>query len=49
MDAKKEQLKNLLELILPTEILEYYTIINLEIFPKEVHLFIDENNTTPVS
>lgn len=47
MDAKKEQLKNLLELILPTEILEYFTIINLEIFPKEVHLFIDENNTTP--
>ena len=47
MDANREQLLSLLNLILPEEILEYFTIVNLEIRPHEVHLFIDEKNSIP--
>lgn len=37
MDANRDQLLSLLHLILPEEILEYFTIVNLEIRPHEVH------------
>jgi hypothetical protein len=47
MDANKDQLLSLLHLILPEEILEYFTIVNLQILPQEVHLFIDEKNSIP--
>ncbi len=47
MEATLEQMLNILELILPKEILEHFTVTNLEIRPKEVHLYLDEHNEVP--
>lgn len=47
MEATHEQLLSILELILPKEILEYFTVTNLTNQPKEVHLFLDERNDIP--
>lgn len=47
MEATQEQLLSILELILPREILEYFTITNLTNQPTEVHLFLDERNEVP--
>ena len=47
MEATREQLLSILELILPKEILEYFTVTNLTNQPKEVHLFLDERNEIP--
>lgn len=47
MEATHEQLLSILELILPKEILEYFTVTNLTNQPREVHLFLDERNEIP--
>jgi aspartyl/asparaginyl-tRNA synthetase len=47
MEASHQQMLSLLELILPKEILEYFTITNLLIETKEVHLYLDERNEIP--
>jgi hypothetical protein len=47
MEASQEQMLSILELILPKEILEYFTVTNLTIQAKEVHLFLDERNEIP--
>lgn len=47
MEASHEQMLSILELILPKEILEYFTVTNLTIQDKEVHLFLDERNEVP--
>lgn len=47
MEATQEQMLSILELILPKEILEYFVIVDLQIQPKEVHLYIDEKNIAP--
>lgn len=47
MEATQEQLLSLLELILPKEILQYFTVTNLITQDKEVHLFLDERNEIP--
>lgn len=47
MEASHQQMLSLLELILPKEILEYFTITNLLIQTKEVHLYLDERNEIP--
>lgn len=47
MEATHEQLLSILELILPKEILEYFTVTNLTNQSKEVHLFLDERNEIP--
>lgn len=47
MEASHEQMLSLLELILPKEILEYFTITNLLIQTKDVHLYLDERNEIP--
>ena len=47
MEATQEQMLSILELILPKEILEYFVIVDLQIQPKEVHLYIDEKNIVP--
>jgi hypothetical protein len=44
MEASQKQMLSLLELILPKEILEYFTITNLLIQTREVHLYLDERN-----
>ena len=47
MEATHKQMLSILELILPKEILEHFTVTNLEIHPKEVHLYLDERNEVP--
>lgn len=47
MEATHEQMLNILELILPKEILQYFTVTNLTTQAKEVHLFLDERNEVP--
>ncbi len=47
MEATKEQMLSILALILPKEILEYFTVTNLLIQAKEVHLYLDERNEVP--
>ena len=47
MEATHEQMLSILELILPKEILEYFTVTNLTTQAKEVHLFLDERNEVP--
>jgi hypothetical protein len=47
MEATHEQMLSILELILPKEILEYFTVTNLINQPREVHLFLDERNEVP--
>lgn len=47
MEATHEQMLSILELILPKEILQYFTVTNLTTQAKEVHLFLDERNEFP--
>lgn len=47
MEATHEQLLSILEMILPKEILEYFTVVKLTNQPKEVHLYLDERNEVP--
>ena len=47
MEATQEQMLRMLELILPKEILEHFIVVNLEVLPKEVHLYLDEVNEVP--
>ena len=47
MEATQEQMLNILELILPKEIQDHFTVTNLLIQPKEVHLYLDERNEFP--
>lgn len=47
MEATHEQMLSILELILPKEILQYFTVTNLTTQAKEVHLYLDERNEIP--
>ena len=47
MEATHEQMLSILELILPKEILQYFTVTNLISQDKEVHLYLDERNEVP--
>ncbi|MCE1169389.1 MAG: transposase [Sphingobacteriia bacterium] len=47
MEATQEQMLLMLELILPKEILQHFAVTNLEVLPKEVHLYLDELNEVP--
>jgi hypothetical protein len=44
MEASQAQLLNILELILPKEILEYFSVTNITTQANEVHLYLDERN-----
>jgi hypothetical protein len=47
MEASQAQLLNILELILPKEILEYFSVTNITTQANEVHLYLDERNEVP--
>ena len=47
MEASHEQMLSILELVLPKEILEYFTVTNLITQDREVHLYLDERNEIP--
>lgn len=43
IDAYQE----LLKLVLPEEIFDYFEIVNLEVTPKAIHVYLDEQNIKP--
>ena len=47
MDKKKVSYEDLLRLILPSEIFDYFDVIKVDVYDKEVHLFVDEKNILP--
>ena len=47
MDKKKVSYEELLRLILPGEIFEFFDVIKVDAYEKEVHLFVDEKNVLP--
>ena len=47
MDKKKVSFEALLRLILPGEIFEFFDVIKVDAYEKEVHLFVDEKNVLP--
>ena len=47
MDNKKVSYEDLLRLILPGEIFEFFDVIKVDAYEKEVHLFVDEKNVLP--
>ena len=47
MDNKKVSYEDLLRLILPGEIFDFFDVIKVDAYEKEVHLFVDENNVLP--
>lgn len=47
MDKKKVSYEALLRLILPGEIFEFFDVIKVDAYEKEVHLFVDEKNVLP--
>jgi hypothetical protein len=47
MDNKKVSYDDLLRLILPGEIFEFFDVIKVDAYEKEVHLFVDEKNVLP--
>ncbi|MBR6541353.1 MAG: hypothetical protein IKT74_07490 [Bacteroidales bacterium] len=49
MDKKKVSYEELLRLILPGEIFEFFDVIKVDAYEKEVHLFVDEKNVLPYS
>ena len=47
MTEKNNYYQELLKLLLPTEIFEYFEIVNLELEDKKVHVYLDEHNIIP--
>jgi hypothetical protein len=47
MDNKKVSYEDLLRLILPGEIFDFFDVIKVDAYEKEVHLFVDEKNVLP--
>jgi len=47
MDNKKVSYEDLLRLILSGEIFDYFDVIKVDVYDKEVHLFVDEKNILP--
>ena len=47
MDRKKVSYEDLLRLILPEEIFEFFDVLKVDVYEKKVHLFVDEKNVLP--
>ena len=47
MSDIKEQYQSLLKLVLPTELFEYFEIVNIEADDKTVHVHLDERDIKP--
>jgi hypothetical protein len=47
MDSENQNTNDLLKLILPREIFEYFEIINIDTQSKEVHIHLDERPIKP--
>lgn len=47
MDKKKVSYEDLLRLILPNEIFDFFDVFKVDVYDGEVHLFVDEKNVLP--
>lgn len=47
MHLNNEQFKALVKLILPSEIFEYFELINIDLIDNEIHVYLDELNIKP--
>lgn len=47
MDKKKVSYEDLLRLILPEEIFDFFEVLKVDVYEKEIHLFVDEKNVLP--
>lgn len=47
MDIKKKQLTEIIKLLLPQELFDYFEVINIWSKEKEVHIYLDELNISP--
>ena len=48
MSSQQDHFTNLVKLFLPTEIFDYFEIVNVESEGRTVHIYLDEINETPV-
>ena len=49
MSVKKNQYQELIKLLLPAEIFEYFELIKLEVKEDEIHAYLEEENNPPSS
>ena len=47
MTGKNNYTFELLKLLLPDELFEYFDIVNLEVKENEIHVYLDEHNIIP--
>ena len=47
MPQQKEHYKDLVRLLLPSELFEYFAIVNIRVIEKEVHVYLDEEAIKP--
>jgi len=47
MSPKQDYTVDLLKLLLPTELFEYFDIVNLDVKAKEIHVYLEERNIPP--
>lgn len=47
MTQQKDHYQELIKLLLPSELFEYFTIVNVELLEKEVHVYLDEEAIKP--
>ena len=47
MTQPKDHYQELIKLLLPTELFEYFSIVNVEVSGKEVHVYLDEKAIKP--
>ena len=47
MNEETDYTFELLKLILPSELFDFFDIVNLEVEEKEIHVYLDEQNAIP--
>ena len=47
MSSDNDQYRALIQLLLPQEIFEYFTLQKLEVTENKIHAFLDEENNVP--
>lgn len=47
MEEIEIELKNVLKLLFPQEIFEYFDIVSIDTKEKEIHIYLDEKNQLP--
>ena len=47
MTGKELEIKDVLQILLPDKVFEYFDIISIETKEKEIHIYLDEKNQPP--